>query len=62
MAGLFPKAIKMNIDFTNGATINPERRTISFANRTVAGGELVEAELMVGINDVAEVVGEAGAK
>ena len=51
----------MDIDFTNSTSINPERRTVFFANRTVTVGELVEAEFMVGVDDVAEVVGEAGA-
>lgn len=57
----FSKAIEMDIDFTNSTSINPERRTVFFANRTVTVGELVEAEFMVGVDDVAEVVGEAGA-
>lgn len=35
---------------------------IDFTDRTVAIGGLVEAELMVGVFDVAEAVGKASAK
>lgn len=52
----------MDIDITNVAAINPERRKFSFANRTTAIWEPVEAELMVGVFDVAEAVGKASAK
>lgn len=52
----------MDVDFTSAAAVDPERRTISFTNRAAGRGELVEEELMVGVNNVAEAAGEVGAK
>lgn len=55
-------AFGMNIDSTNVAAINPERRTILFANRASARGELAEGEFMAAVDEVAELLRELGAK
>ena len=52
----------MDIDSTNIAAVDPERRTIRFTNRTTARGELVEPELMAFVDDMVELLGELGAK
>lgn len=52
----------MNIDSTNIAAVDPQRRTISFANRASARGELSEGQLMVAVDDVADMLRELGAK
>lgn len=52
----------MDADFTIVATVNPKGRTVSLANGAVAGGELVEGELMGLVNDVANCGWETAAK
>lgn len=51
----------MNINSTIVTAVHPKRRTISFANGTAASRELVEPQLMGGVNDMAQALGEVGA-
>lgn len=52
----------MDIESTNIAPIDPKRGTVNFTNGAASRRRLVEVQRMVGVDDVAELVRQLGAK